>query len=391
MLSMCGCGMASPTFTLSSSPTSLNFGTQNVGTSSSQLTVTLTNNGSRAVTVQNASVSSTAFTLAGLNGSVSLSPGANLTLQVAFTPTAATTYSANLTVSGNHGVNLSVPLSGVGASGTSGGSVAVSVSPATATVHTGGTQQFAATVTGTTNTAVNWSVANGGGTISTTGLYTAPATAGTASVMATSVASPSSSGLANVTINTPSTVSVSASPTSIAFGSVLVGSSASKAVTLTNTGTSSATISSASATGSGFTVSGLQFPLTLAAGASAAATVTFAPSGSGTNTGTASWVSNATNSPTTVALSGSGTSPTQHSVTLNWQASASTVSGYHIYRSATTGGPYSILNSTLDSNLSYNDSTVQSGTTYYYVVTGVDSTGVESGYSNQVTVVVPSP
>ena len=40
--------------------------------------------------------------------------------------------------------------------------------------------------------------------------------------------------------------------------------------------------------------------------------------------------------------------------------------------------------------LSYTDSTVQSGTTYYYVITAVDGQG-QSGYSNQVTVTVPSP
>ena len=88
--------------------------------------------------------------------------------------------------------------------------------------------QFTAAVTGSTNTAVTWSVASGGGTVSTSGLYTAPSTAGTASVVATSVADPRSSALANVTINAPVTVLLSASPTSISFGSVLVGGSASQ-------------------------------------------------------------------------------------------------------------------------------------------------------------------
>jgi fibronectin type 3 domain-containing protein len=40
---------------------------------------------------------------------------------------------------------------------------------------------------------------------------------------------------------------------------------------------------------------------------------------------------------------------------------------------------------------SYADSTVQSGTTYYYVVTSVGTDSVESPYSNQVTAIVPSP
>ncbi len=60
--------------------------------------------------------------------------------------------------------------------------IAVTVSPASANVRAGTTQQFSATVTGTANLAVTWSVNSipGGnntvGTISTTGLYTAPAT-----------------------------------------------------------------------------------------------------------------------------------------------------------------------------------------------------------------------
>src|SRR5882762_6093338 len=58
----------------------------------------------------------------------------------------------------------------------------VSVAPAAASVQAGGTQTFTATVTNTTNKAVTWRVngMTGGntsvGTISTTGVYTAPAT-----------------------------------------------------------------------------------------------------------------------------------------------------------------------------------------------------------------------
>jgi hypothetical protein len=59
--------------------------------------------------------------------------------------------------------------------------VTVSIAPAVATVKIGQTQQFAATVSGSTNTAVSWSISGPGcsgaacGTVSTAGLYTAPA------------------------------------------------------------------------------------------------------------------------------------------------------------------------------------------------------------------------
>jgi len=41
--------------------------------------------------------------------------------------------------------------------------------------------------------------------------------------------------------------------------------------------------------------------------------------------------------------------------------------------------------------MSYSDSTVQSGQTYYYATTAVDSSGTESTYSNQVQVAIPFP
>ncbi len=49
------------------------------------------------------------------------------------------------------------------------------------------------------------------------------------------------------------------------------------------------------------------------------------------------------------------------------------------------------LNSSPQAGTTYVDSTVQSGTTYYYVVTAVSSSGAESSYSNQATAVVPTP
>src|SRR5215469_1778199 len=72
--------------------------------------------------------------------------------------------------------------------------VAVSISPTSATISADGTQQFHATVTGSSNTAVQWEVNNvaGGssqtGTISNAGLYTAPSTTTTLQVTVTAVA-----------------------------------------------------------------------------------------------------------------------------------------------------------------------------------------------------------
>jgi hypothetical protein len=83
------------------------------------------------------------------------------------------------------------------------GPVAVSVTPATATLAVGKTGQFTATVKGTTNTAVTWSLSPQIGTISSTGLYTAPpsiSAATTITIKATSVADPTKSATAKLTV-----------------------------------------------------------------------------------------------------------------------------------------------------------------------------------------------
>ena len=93
--------------------------------------------------------------------------------------------------------------------------VAVSISPTSASVYTGATRQFAATVTGSANTSVTWAVQEGaaGGAVSATGLYTAPGAAGSYHVVATSVADASKSATAAVTVTVPPVITVSISPT----------------------------------------------------------------------------------------------------------------------------------------------------------------------------------
>jgi fibronectin type 3 domain-containing protein len=78
-----------------------------------------------------------------------------------------------------------------------------------------------------------------------------------------------------------------------------------------------------------------------------------------------------------------------HSAALSWTASTSTVSGYNVYRGTVNGGPYTLINTSLVTGVSYTDTAVQSGVTYFYVTTAVDSSGVESLDSNQVTAVIP--
>jgi TolB protein len=82
-----------------------------------------------------------------------------------------------------------------------------------------------------------------------------------------------------------------------------------------------------------------------------------------------------------------------HSVTLNWVASTSpNIAGYNIYRGTTSmSGPFGAapLNSALITGLTYVDTTVVAGTTYYYVATAVNTSGVQSGDSSPISATVP--
>ena len=178
------------------------------------------------------------------------------------------------------------------------------------------------------------------------------------------------------------------SPSTLNFGSVAVGRSSSLNGTLT-AASSDVVVSSASWNGSGFSVSGITFPVTIPAGKIANYTVTFAPPNPGASSGTLSFVSNAADAKTQQTFSGTGTVASSPTITLSWTASTSIVAGYNIYRGSQANGPYARLNSALVAGTSYTDANVQSGSTYYYVATAVNSNQVEGGYSNQATASVP--
>ncbi len=251
--------------------------------------------------------------------------------------------------------------------------VSIAVTPANPTIAVGAHQQFTATgtysdgshqdlTTSATWTSTNPSVA----TVNSTGLATGVGT-GSTTIQAASGAIYGSTGL--TVTGAPVLVSIAVTP---ANPSIVVGSQQQFAATGTYSDgshqdlTNSATWSSSNPSVATINTSGL------ATGVSAGTTTIQAASG-GIYGSTGLTV----------------TPPMAHWVSLAWTASTSPVVGYNAYRSTISGGPYTKLNSSLISSTSYTDRAVQSGTTYYYVTTAVNSQGLESVYSNQAVATVP--
>jgi hypothetical protein len=162
-------------------------------------------------------------------------------------------------------------------------------------------------------------------------------------------------------------------------------------VTLTNSSKSQVTISNVSISGAGFNVSGVSAGQILAPGQSGTLNVTFTPAVGGSVTGSLAVVSSASNSPATIALSGTGLQVVAHWVDLSWLESTPIVTGFNVYRGVQSGGPYTKLNSTPIAVTNDTDHTVQSGQTYFYLVAAIDSNNIETVYSNEVSVVIPIP
>jgi HYDIN/CFA65/VesB family protein/centrosomal CEP192-like protein/ASPM-SPD-2-Hydin domain-containing protein len=396
--------------TLTPNPLNINFGPVPVGSSKMQ-SVTLANNGGPKVTITQAIVSGAGFALSGLSLPLTLSGGQSVTCSVAFAPQTVTTASGYLWISystqGNGKGNGSSSGLTVTLSGTVLSPGQLSPNPSSLNfgyVQVGSSQSQWVALTNIGGSSVTISQITDSGTgFSISGLILPTTLTPNQSLTFSTTFAPqtASSTTGSITVSSngsnptltivqsgwgTSQGQLTVSPGSANFGNVTVGSSASQAGTLSATG-ASVTVSSASLSNPEFSVSGVIFPLTIAAGQSVPITVVFAPQTSGTGSAMLSFSSNASTS-STESLTGDGI---QHSVSLSWAASTSTVAGYNVYRGGTSGGPYTRINSALDSNTSYMDSSVQAGQTYYYVTTAVDSTGTESSYSNQAQAVIPSP
>src|SRR5207245_2170679 len=133
---------------------------------------------------------------------------------------------------------------------------------------------------------------------------------GSVSLVSNALNSPTTIALSGIGVQ-PLQPQLSVIPPSASFGNVGVGTRNTYAFTMTNSGRASVTVSQVHVSGNGISVAGLSLPLTLTPGQKTTFSVVFAPASTGNITGSVSLVSNAPNSPTTIALSGIGVQPLQ--------------------------------------------------------------------------------
>ena len=219
--------------------------------------------------------------------------------------------------------------------------VSVSVSPASASLTTGGTQQFSATVTGSTNTAVTWSAS--GGQISSSGLFTAPSSAGTFIVTATSAADTTQSASATVTVSAPQTVAVTIKP-----GSASLSTGGTQQFTASVTGSSNTSVTWSATSGS-VSSAGLY----TAPGSAGTFTVTATSVADTTKSASATVTVSApvvgvTISPVSASMLTSGTQQFTASVTgssntsVTWSASGGSISTGGMFTAPSTAGTVTV-------------------------------------------------
>jgi hypothetical protein len=305
------------------SPSTLSFGNLAVGQTATK-TVTVTNNGTEMLTVSGISVTGTGFSASGPKLPMSLSAGQSASISAVFKPSGASADTGKITIASNaDGSPSLVALTGTGTTtNTTVGELTAtpsSIAFGSVAVGTEETQTIQLANTGSAAVAIS-KVAFSGTGVSVSGL-TAPmtldggksttltvaykptsATTLTGSISIASNASDSSMVIGVSATATSSTLA--ATPSSVSFGNVVVGSDTTQTIRLQNIGTSEVKISSLTSSVANVTISGITLPANLTAGASATLTAAYKPTAAGSAAGKITVTSTAVGSPTIIDLSG---------------------------------------------------------------------------------------
>src|SRR5229473_1576921 len=346
-----GTGVNAPVPVVTLNPTSLAFGNQKVGTTSGALNATLTNTGNANLNITGVSITGTNladFSSSGTTctGTTVLTQNQSCTLGATFTPGAQGARAAAFTITDNaSGSPHSLPLNGTGTIPGVGlapaniafGNLPINTTSATTdvTLTNSGLASLnitSITLTGTdptqfmlgaptTGTACPLGASSLAAAASCkVGVNFAPTTTGGKSASVSFVDDAAGSPQTVPLTGTGTAPGITLAPTNIAFGSKRTGTStAATDVTITNSGTATLNITSITVTGTDPTQFTLGAPTTgtacalgasaLTAGSSCKVGVKFAPTTTGAKSANMSVADDATGSPQTVLLTGTGTAP----------------------------------------------------------------------------------
>ncbi len=308
---------------LSANPSSVNLGTVLIGKSASGA-VTLTNTGTANVSISGATVSGAGFSMSTL-AAQTLIPGGTASFTVTFGPTTSGNASGSVSISSDApGSPLVVGLSGSGTAT----QAELSISPASVgfnSVNVGSNATQTVTLTNEGNATLNITAATISGSGYTMSLQPISINADsntTFNVTFTPTAEGSASGSISITSNDPNSpatialsgtglqAEISATPSSVSFGTVGEGTTDSQQITLKNNGNTTLTFSQVGVSGTGFNETGLSTSTTIPAGGSTAFNVTFDPSSNGPLSGAVTMSTNGAPSSLSINLSGTGQTPT---------------------------------------------------------------------------------
>ena len=324
------------------SPASITFANEPVGTSAPVSVLTLSNTGNATLNINSIGVTGTSSGdfIQTNNCGTSLAEGTSCSINVLFTPAAAGTRQASVTVNDNAaGSPQTASLTGVGSAATVsfstntitfGSTTVGTTSPAGGVTlfNNGNAALSVASVAITGTNAGDFSQSNnctpsvGAGANCTISVLFTPGAAGTrtATIQVTDGASgsPQSVGLSGTGSTGGPTASISPSSLTFAAQNILT-TSAAKTITLTNNGSASLSLNSIVASGDYAQTNNCGDAL--AAAANCTIQVTFSPTAAGTRAGYVTFSDNAPTTIQTVTLTGTGTAPTTTVSILPIQAS----------------------------------------------------------------------
>jgi hypothetical protein len=311
---------------LTVSPASHNFGNVTVNTVANAA-VSLTNSGAANLTISRIMVSGTGFAASPIKTPTTVPAGGNVVLNVTFSPKTSGNFYGAVTVSSDDSdtPTETVALDGTATTQTIGKLIATPAAINFNNVKQGSTASAVTTLknVGTSNVTLSQINLNGSG-FSTSGIATPVLVVPGESLTLTVKYSPGSNrtssgsislvsaqgGVTSVSVSgTMAQSSLNLSPASINFGNAVTGVANSQTVQIGNPGTVPVTITAANISGAGFSTSGLILPLTLSAGKTATFNLQFGPKSAGASSGSLTLASDASNSPSVVALSGAGVAP----------------------------------------------------------------------------------